>query len=94
MTLGVSDVSRTVPSSTWVPNAIYYDGGAYAFNGGTAAVDGTFVFDFTDLAPASSGMKRFYLGARDSTALDPAQVKSFKLIDLVRGGEAVATDAP
>lgn len=94
MTLGISDTMQSAPSTTWYPNAIYYDGGAYAFNGGTAAIDGTFVFDFSDIAPAVSGMKRFYLGAYDLMALDPATIKDFRLVDLLNGTQAISADVP
>lgn len=94
ITLGTSDTSQSVPSTIWIPNAIYYEGGAYVFDGSTVAVDGTFVFDFTDIAPAVSGIKRFYLGVYDSTALDPAQVKDFRLIDLAKTGEVISIDVP
>lgn len=95
MTLGVSDTTRTTPSTVWSPSyALSYAGGAYAFNGTTTALDGEFVFDFTDIVPSTSGAYRFYLGMRDSTAGDAATLKSFKLIDVANGTVLSSSTVP
>ncbi len=95
MTLGRSEASLNTPSTTWHPNKmLYYAGGAYAFDGTTVARDGTFCFDLTDLMPATSGAKRYYLGMRDSTLADSALVTSFKLVDLVNGREVSSPAVP
>ncbi len=95
VTLGVSDATRTAPTTVWYPSyALSYAGGPYAFNGTTTAVDGTFVFDFTDIVPANSGTYHFYLGMQDSTSGDPAFLKSFKLVNVANGGtEAYSSNA-
>ncbi|WP_022663787.1 PKD domain-containing protein [Desulfospira joergensenii] len=85
MTLGVSDIDQSIPSVTWIPEMIYNQGGAYGFSGTTTAVDGTFVFDLTDLVPSDGGLKTYYLGFQDDTAGDEAVLKSFALIDPVSG---------
>jgi len=82
ITLGRSDTSSETPSAVWTPEAIHYQGGAYAFDGSTTAVDGTFVFDFSDLLVESGVTRRYHLGMRDDTAEDSATLTAFKIIDL------------
>ncbi len=82
MSLGRSDTSATTPSTSWMPRAISYQGGAYAFDGSTTAVDGTFVYDFSELLGEGGAPLRYYLGMRDSTAGDVATLSAFKIIDL------------
>jgi len=95
MTLGVSDTNQAVPSSVWIPEMIYNQGGAYALNGTTTAVDGTFVFDLSDMIPSGGGIRSYYLGVEDNTTLDPAVLKSFVLIDAANGYVEVASgEAP
>ncbi|MCX7804787.1 MAG: Ig-like domain-containing protein [Planctomycetota bacterium] len=95
MSLGISDTSVTAPSSTWSPGAIYLQGGAYAFDGSTTAVDGTFVYDFTDLIPVpATSTRRYYLGMYDSAAGDVATLKSFKFIDVEDGNTVVCSQTP
>ena len=79
MSLGISDTTATTPTSTWYPEALYYSGGNYAFNGTTTACDGTFVFDFSELAPSTATNKRWFVGMRDSTLGEVATIKSYKL---------------
>ncbi len=95
MTLGISDTNQSVPTSTWIPEMIFNQGGAYSFNGTTTAVDGTFVFDLSDMVPSNSMIKTYYLGVEDSMALDPVVLKSFILIDAANGYIQVASsEAP
>jgi PKD repeat protein/C1A family cysteine protease len=92
ITLGISDVAKNSPTTTWSPSwALSYAGGPYAFNGTTTAIDGGFVFDFTDIAGAASGTFRYYLGMRDSTTADIASLNSFTLIDVLNGGKDVSS---
>jgi PKD repeat protein len=92
LSLGISDLTSTTPTTTWLPSVLMNQGGAYAFNGTTTPVDGTFVLDFSDLAPSVSGSKRFYLSVKDSTTGSATTLKSFKLLDAT--GAGVALDAP
>ena len=95
LSIGVSDTNQSSPSSIIIPKMIYNQGGAYAFNGTTSPVDGTFVFDFSDMIPSGGGMKTYYLGVEDDTAIDPAVLKSFVLIDAANGYvEIASTEAP
>ncbi|WP_286817411.1 PKD domain-containing protein [Desulfobacter sp. UBA2225] len=95
MTLGVSDINKSVPSVTWIPEMIYNQGGAYAFNGTTSAVDGTFVLDFTDLLPYADGLSTWYLGVQDDTVGSEATLSTFTLIDVANGNQVVQSmDAP
>ena len=84
VTLGLSDTSHTQPSSTWYPQMIAFDGGAYAFDGTTTPIDGTFVFDFTDLVAASNG-QRWHLGLYDNASGNPVDLFSYTLIDVANG---------
>ncbi|MBZ4422496.1 Calx-beta domain-containing protein [Myxococcus sp. RHSTA-1-4] len=85
-----------VDPTVWSPTTIAYTGGPRAFNGSTqTAVDATFVFDFTDLLPTTLAEKRFLLRMTDSTVGDPAVLKSFRILDVANGDQAVASlDAP
>ncbi|HOI54868.1 MAG TPA: PKD domain-containing protein, partial [Phycisphaerae bacterium] len=94
MNLGLSTTGATTPASLWTPAMIYGHGGALAFDGTTTACDGSFVYDFTDLAPALGETRRFYLGTRDDAAGNPATLSAFKLIDVVHGTETVCTQTP
>ena len=61
LNLGMSDPAATSPTVTWLPKMIYSQGGPYAFDGSTTAVNGTFVFDFSDIAP-SGGQGKILFG--------------------------------
>ncbi len=87
MSLGTSDLTASTPTTTWIPGAISGQGGAYAFDGSTTAVDGTFVFDFTDLLSTSGGELHYYLGMSDSAIGDAASLTAFKIKDLVNNTE-------
>ncbi len=95
LTLGVSEIDQSGPSEVWVPEMIYNQGGSYGFSGNTTAVDGTFVFDFSDLVPQDGGLKTYYIGIQDDTSGDEAIVKSFSLIDVANGNyELECLDIP
>jgi len=99
MSLGISDHTRTTPSTTWpsvMINNAKYNSGPYAFDGSTTAVAGTFVLDFTDIAPAGSGSDyRYYVGMYDSASGSPAELLSYQLIDVSnRDFETVCPDVP
>ena len=93
--LGVSDTSRMSPTTTWYPEMINFQGGPYAFDGSTTAMDGTFVFDLTDIAPSNGGENRYYLGVYDSASGDPATLTAYRIIDAANGGiETLSYDVP
>jgi hypothetical protein len=81
MLVGHSDTTATEPATTWTPLALAQQGGAYAFNGTTSAVDGTFVLDCTDILPPGGVSRRLFLGMIDSTAGHIATLSTFKVID-------------
>jgi len=91
LSLGRSGTTAAVPAVTWAPAAFQNQGGAFAFDGSTTAVDGTFVLDFTDILAAGAGPQRYYLGVNDSTALDEAALSAFKIVDLTT---SPATEVP
>lgn len=96
MTLGRSAISATLPATEWYPGAISYQGGSYAFDGSTTAVDGTFILDLTDILTSSGSTQRFYLGMSDNGIGDTATLSAFKIIDLTTDpqAEAVSTLVP
>jgi hypothetical protein len=79
VTLGLGSTSSTTPTSTWTSKAVYNTGGDYAFDGSAVPLDGTFYFDFSDLAKSTSGTNRWFVGIKDSTTGDITTIKSFKL---------------
>jgi PKD repeat protein len=94
MNLGISATNTTTPASTWFPTYVLSNaGGAYAFNGGTTAMDGTFFFDFTELVPTTTTAKRWYVGAYDNASGDPATLKSFRLFEVKDTGDVLAGTA-
>jgi C1A family cysteine protease len=80
--LGRSNTTATVPSTTWNPSMLRNQGGAFAFDGSTTAVSGTFVLDFTDILAAGAGLQRYYVGINDNAANDAATLSAFKIVDL------------
>jgi hypothetical protein len=93
ISLGIGETTSTVPSATWNSKAVYYTGGNYGFNGTSSAVDGTFYFDFTDLARSVAGTKRWFVGVSDNTAGNAATVKSFKLYQTTSSGDVLVATA-
>ena len=89
VTLGRGADTATAPSATSTPSALKRQGGAYALNGTSAAVDGIFVFDLTDLR--QSGSNRYFVTVRDYTAGSAATFDSMRLLD--GQGNAIATGA-
>ena len=75
--LGRAGTSSIAPQEYSSSSSFSGLGGAWAFDGSTYAVDGTFVFDFTDLV--RSGANRYFLSTTDSATSGAAQVKSFRL---------------
>jgi len=95
MSLGISDTTTATPTTQWSPNRILASaGGAWAFNGSSTAIDGTFCLDFTDLLPTPATAKRYYLQMYDSTIGNVATLKAFKLVDLAYGKEIASTAIP
>jgi C1A family cysteine protease len=82
MTLGLSETSATTPATTWTPYALANRGGAYAFDGSTTSVDGTFVLDFTDIVNFTGSTRRFYVGMADNSGGDTATLSAFKITDM------------
>jgi C1A family cysteine protease len=82
LSLGTSNTTTATPTVTWTPTAVTNDGGAYAFDGTTTAVTGSFALDFTDILVAGAGPQRYYLGLYDNTLSDPVTLSAFKIVDL------------
>jgi hypothetical protein len=89
------NINWTQDSRRWSPWTL---SGAFAFNGGTTAVDGTFVMDFTDLVQTGTALK-YYLQATDTyfTNYNPPQqaaagtLKDFRIINLSNNQQTVYT---
>ena len=78
---GSSSTSATTAQATWTPVALTSDGGAYAFNGTSSEVEGTFYFDISSLQTTALNQSLFYLMATDNSSGQPLTVKAFQLID-------------
>ncbi|MBA4387913.1 MAG: hypothetical protein C0404_08020 [Verrucomicrobia bacterium] len=91
MRLGMSASGAASPSQYFTPYGLTYDGGGYAFNGGSTAVDGTFYLDFSDLNPANGQNYRFWALGYDNAAGSPLTLKSFSVVD-TWGSERSATN--
>jgi hypothetical protein len=78
LVLGISGLDTTSPRKGWYPN-LYYNGGSYAFDGGSTEKDCDFVLDFSDIvkSPASN---RWYLTFGDSSSGSPGTLKSYSLL--------------
>jgi C1A family cysteine protease len=87
LSLGRSATSATSPTTSWTPAAFQNQGGAYAFDGTTTAVDGGFVLDYSDILVEGAGVLRYYLGLADSTSGDIATLSALKLVDLTTDPE-------
>ncbi len=79
LAVGRGSTTATVPDTSITPGAVVEQGGYRTFNGTSTPVDGTFVFDFTDLR--ASGSNRYFVTVRDTAAGDPATLDSFRLLD-------------
>jgi C1A family cysteine protease len=84
--LGYSEPNNNSQINTITPKALENNGGAYAFDGSTNAVDGTFVLDYTDLISQSdldvNHDYNWYLTAKDNVNDDASlTIKSFSLRD-------------
>ncbi len=69
--------SATTPETYSAKSDLNGLGGAYAFDGGATAKDGTFVFDFTDLQ--QSGLRRYFVSMSDTPGGISGLLKSFRL---------------
>lgn len=78
LVLGISGLDTTTPRKGWWPNLVY-NGGAYAFDGGSTEKDCNFVLDFSDIvkSPASN---RWYLTFGDSSSGSTGTLKSYTLV--------------
>ncbi len=89
VTLGRGAGSETEASTTDTPGALQAQGGAFAFNGTTTAIDGVFVFDLTDLVQA--GSNRYFVNVFTSAAGNAATLANLRLLN-AQGG-VLATGA-
>ena len=94
LSLGISDTAHIAPTAVWYSEMISYQGGPYAFDGTTTAVEGHFVLDFTDIVPSGGETKRYYLGISDRESGVVADLLSYKLIDVINGNEILSADTP
>lgn len=87
--VGVSATSTTLPTTYFDPGALQNQGGGFAFDGTTTALNGTFVFDCTDIA--TTGSSRYYLSVADAATGNTASVSDFRLTDAAGNTLVVAT---
>ncbi len=87
--LGVGSAGENEPSVIWESAAINTPAGGFAFDGSTTAVDGTFYFDFTDIASQAPANARWFVGVEDGYEDGhPSTIKSF-ILYRVTGGRDV-----
>ena len=91
--LGIGNVGTATPSSEFIFKACSEKGGEYAFDGTTTAIDGTFVFDFTDIVPDIEVDKRWFLKGYDSTSGDALQIKSYRIINIEQDDEEIISSS-
>ncbi len=96
VTGGVSSQAQHSPSRYFGSGAIVYQGGAYEFNGTSAAnpMNGTFALDLSDLALSNAAEDRFYLMVNDNMVGEPTTLLSFTLMDLVHGQSVPFAQVP
>jgi C1A family cysteine protease len=72
------------------------DGGPYAFDGTTTAVDGTFYFDVSDVAPAEASSGQYYMDLTDSssTNVGAIAVSEVAFVDVASGEEVNGSGVP
>jgi C1A family cysteine protease/chitodextrinase len=94
VTLGVTADSSDQKAGN---SCLTYDGGPYAFDGTTTAVDGTFYFDLSDVAPADlTYPAQYYMDLTDSTATnsEALTVSEVVIVDLINDAEQASTEVP
>jgi hypothetical protein len=78
----LSVMLATSTGGSLTPAALQRQGGPYAFDGTAVACEGTFVFDFTDILPATpDGSELYGLHLTDWAAGDGAEFLGYKLTD-------------
>ena len=89
VSLGRGAGSETQASTTYDPGALRMQGGVFAFNGTATAIDGTFVFDLTDLIQA--GSNRYFVNVYAGEGGSAVTLANLRLLD-AQGG-TLATGA-
>jgi C1A family cysteine protease len=79
--IGSSLNTASTPTSSITFSGMQNAGGAYAFDGSTTEVAGTFYFDISSLLTSSWNQQRFYLTAADNTLVNPLTVERFEVVD-------------
>jgi C1A family cysteine protease len=90
--VGVGTNTELAPTQSFVSGAFNAQGGAYAFDGTTTAVDGNFAIDLTDIANANPEGNRFFLQIKDSESGDPVTLSNFNIINLQNHEEVSSSD--
>lgn len=80
LNLATSLNTTQTPQTYFNLAAFTNDGGAFALNGSTIEVPGTFYFDLTDIIGTSTDLM-YYLILNDITSLNPLTIQSFEIID-------------
>ena len=100
ISMGRADSGSVAPSVTWTPAGLSGDGGEYGFDGlayssSASAPAGTFVLDFTDLAPEYGASTVYFLGLNDTTDASLAgTLSSFTATDWQGNPLDSATNVP
>ncbi len=88
---GASATTSSTPTAYAGTGAFISQGGPYAFDGTTTAVDASFVLDLSDVVPSTPASMNYYLGLSDSVTGNPLTLKSAKLVNLGLNQEVLAS---
>lgn len=81
ISLGSSSTSVTTPQTSFSLPALRNAGGAFAFDGNTTELEGTFYADLSDLISSDPNQHLFYLTAADNTSGNNLSAFSFEVVD-------------
>lgn len=94
-TFGTSGLLGTTAQYTFSPYAFTNRAGAYAFDGTTSEIEGTFYFDLTPMMTNGIDQTKFYLKAIDNTLYDYLTIADYEIVDETQNMIVLASaDAP
>lgn len=91
---GRSDSLSSTATTTYAPFALMNKGGAYAFNGTTTPVEGTFVMDVSELPFSSTTDNKLFVTLSDNASGSTGSLSNVQLLELAKGTQATSTSAP
>lgn len=94
--VGMSDTTRTTPTTTSSVIALAMQGGGFNFAGGSGNSQATFAADLSAFLPEGSPSisQRYYLLVNDTTSGNPTTLSSFSLVDIPHRRTLSSTQTP